>query len=88
MRSYDVKYDLGQEVYVISQRQIIRTIIDKIKIEHSTPWVNGNRNMEVMSGIEISYLVATEKRSNCTSYDWFKSEEVALKPEELIKDIK
>lgn len=89
MKNYDVKYDIGQEVYTISERKIIKTVIDKIEVIECLPYKEINRRGEVedMSGINIRYLVMDEEKGNARYYRWYNQDDVSLDPSEFIKNI-
>jgi len=90
MKTYDVKYDIGQEVYVISDRKIIKTIIDKIEITESRSYSQIDKHgvVEEMSGIDIRYFVMVREEGNAKYYDKIKQNDVALTPDEFIRNIK
>ncbi len=94
MRKYNVKYEVGQEVYVLRSKKITKTVVDKIRVTEQQPWRKGNTDgtQTEMDGIQIDYLIETEKLplgGNRTqiSYDWFNQEDVFTSKDELITQI-
>jgi hypothetical protein len=95
MRKYNVKYEVGQEVYVLRSKKITKTVVDKIRVTEQQPWTRGNSDgtHTEMDGIEIDYLVETERlpfgaNGTHSSYDWYNQEDVFTNKEELIAKIK
>lgn len=94
MKEYDVRYDLDQEVYILTNKFIYKGRVEKIRITQSRPWKNGDDNLKQMSGIVIEYLVVIEEvtRPGCKgtsiSYDWYNQDDVFSDKEELIRKIK
>lgn len=92
MKTYNVKFDIGQDVYILLSKKIIKSRINKIKIEHSSPYVDGE-TMEQKDGIEIYYLISvgceqsTISGSKIISYDWYNQDDVFLDKDELIRKI-
>jgi len=96
MKTYNVKYDINQEVYILTDKKIYQSKVDKIKIIESRPWIDGNQGMKPMDGIEIEYLVVTSDveygdnnpRSHAMGFNWYKQDDIFLTKEELIQNIK
>ena len=96
MKEYNVKYEVGQEVYVLRNKKITKNRIDKIRVTEQKPYIRGNRNgtFTEMSGIEIDYLIETKRdfihphtKSTQSSYDWYSQEDVFTDKDELIAQI-
>jgi hypothetical protein len=96
MKEYNVKYEVGQEVYILTCKAIFKSRVDKIRITESAPWVKlVGRNSDTieMDGIEIDYLVEISNKpygnngSTMTSYDWYKQSDVHLTKDEVIEKI-
>jgi hypothetical protein len=96
MKEYNVKYEVGQEVYILTCKTIFKSRIDKIRITEQAPYiklVGMNNYATEMDGIEIEYLVVTSDEpygnngSTRTSYDWYKQGDVHLTKEEVLKEI-
>lgn len=87
MKSYNVKYERGTEVYVLQNKTISKSIIYQIRIYEKAPYVDGNNNMKEMDGITIEYLIGIDNGASYTSYDWYKQEDVFLSKDELINQI-
>lgn len=91
MKSYNVKYDIGQEVYILSSKKIIKSKIETIRIVHGSPYFNG-KTMERMNGIEIDYLVIVNEQlhplgGNSFGCQWYNQDDVFLDIDELIRKI-
>jgi len=87
MKTYNVKYERGTEVYILQNKKIIKSNIIEIKVTEKAPWINGNDNMKEMDGITIEYLVQVENGANYSSYDWYKQEDVFLTKDDVIRQI-
>jgi len=94
MKQYNVKYERGQEVYILLSKKLISSKIEKIRITEAAPYIDANRvPWEEKDGITIEYLVVVEDRefgengSHHISYDWFNQDDVFLSKEELIQKI-
>jgi len=99
MKTFESKYDIEQEVYVLTNKKIYKTSIENIKITHVKPhkllkFVNKEAVLTDTDGITIEYLVEIyrEQQPGCKgvsiNYDWYKEEDVFLDKEELIRKIK
>jgi len=96
MKTYDIKYDIDQEVYIITDMKIYKSRIEKIKVIQSKPWINGNDNFKQMDGIEVEYLVLTldeeygdnNPRSHKMRFNWYIQDNIFATKEELIQSIK
>jgi len=94
MKKYNVKYEVGQEVYVLESKKIIKSPIDKIRISEQGPYVKGNHDgtFTEKDGVEIEYLVEASRnacgKGHSYTYDWFNQEDVFSNKEELIAQIK
>jgi hypothetical protein len=93
MSEYNVKYRVGQEVYILSSRAFIKSRIEKIRITEQSPYIKGE-TMEEMDGIEIDYLVVAKEvidpifNSRSCSFEWYSQDDVYLNKEELIAKLK
>ena len=90
MKTYDVKYDIDQEVKFVQDKQIITTKIDTIRINQTRPFTELTSNMrefKEQSGIKIDYLVMTSNKNGCRLYEWVSQEDISLDEEELIRKI-
>ena len=95
-KEYNVKYKVGEEVYVLRGKKITKNRVDKIRVTEQQPYTKGNSDGSfiVMTGIEIDYLIETKrdyihphtKRSQ-SSYDWYSQEDVFTNKDELIAQI-
>lgn len=96
MKSYDVKYELDQEVYVFLNKKVISTKIEKIQIVQgkSYTYLSSDNSKQVeLSGIEISYLVPVEME--VPPYNgmqtgvsmWYNQEDICTTKEEVISKI-
>lgn len=100
MKTYNVKYDVGQEVYIISKKSIFKSRIDKIRVVQQSPYglINGSKQQEedAKTGICVEYLVVTEiiqmsldnPQSQRIGYDWYNQSDVFSNRDELISQIK
>jgi len=94
-KEYNVKYEVGEEVYVLRNKKITKNRIDKIRVTEQQPYTRGNGNgtLTEMTGIEIDYLIESERMTfgtNCgtqSSYDWYSQEDVFTDKAELIAQI-
>jgi hypothetical protein len=87
MKNHNVKYEIGQEVYILLSKTIFKSKIEKIRIVHSRPYIDGDNNMKEMDGIVIDYLVIVNQQQNSTSYDWYNQDDVFLDKDELFRKI-
>lgn len=83
MKNYDVKYEIGQEVYILLPKKIFRSKIEKIRVVNSRPYIDGNNNSKKMDGIVIDYLVIINEDEYMTSYDWYGQDDIFLDKDEL-----
>jgi hypothetical protein len=96
MKTYNIKYEINQEVYILTDNKIYQSKIQKIRVTESIPWINGNDHFKHMDGIEIKYLVVTsdeeyvdgDPRSHRMGFNWYKQDDVFATKEELIQNIK
>jgi|TARA_R110001592_G_C13038353_1_gene739037 hypothetical protein len=96
MKEYNVKYKVGQEVYVLRSKKITQNRINKIRVTEQQPYIKGNLDGTYieMDGIEIDYLIETKRdfihphtKSTQSSYDWYSQEDVFTNKDELITQI-
>lgn len=94
MRKYNVKYKVGQDVYVLRDKKISKNRVDKIRVTEQQPYTKGNSDgtYTEMDGIEIDYLIETEYIVNGVkgtqrAYDWYNEEDVFTNKAELIAQI-
>jgi hypothetical protein len=87
MKNYNVKYEIGQEVYILLSKKIFKSKIEKIRVVHSRPYIDGNNNMKEMDGIVIDYLVPQNEREYSTEYEWYNQDDVFLDKDELLRKI-
>jgi len=94
MKEYNVKYEVGEEVYVLRNKKITKNRIDKIRVTEQQPYTigNGDGTLTEMTGIEIDYLIETIRIVNGASgthrtYDWYNQEDVFTNKGELIAQI-
>ena len=95
-KQYNVKYEVGQDVYVLRDKKISKNRIDKIRVTEQQPYTKGNSDgtYTEMSGIEIDYLIETKRdfihphtKRTQSSYDWYNQEDVFTNKDELIAQI-
>ena len=96
MKEYNVKYKVGQEVYVLRSKKITQNRINKIRVTEQQPYKKGNSDGTItpMNGIEVDYLIETKRdfihphtKSTQSSYDWYSQEDVFTNKDELITQI-
>ncbi len=94
MKEYNVKYEVGEEVYVLRNKKITKNRVDKIRVTEQQPYtkINYNGTFTEMSGIEIDYLIETEYIANDVkgtqrTYDWYNQSDVFTNKAELIAQI-
>jgi hypothetical protein len=96
MKEYNVKYEVGEEVYVLRNKKITKNRVDKIRVTEQQPYTKGNSDGTItpMNGIEVDYLIETERirmhpgsQSTQSSYDWYNEEDVFTNKAELIAQI-
>ncbi len=95
-KEYNVKYKVGQDVYVLSDKKISKNRVDKIRVTEQQPYrkINSDGTFTDMTGIEIDYLIETERdfihphtKSTQSSYNWYSQEDVFTNKAELIAQI-
>lgn len=91
MKTYNVKYEVGQDVYILLSKKIFKSKIEKIRIIHSSPYVKGE-TMEEMDGIEIDYLLIVDEKIFSSGgysylYDWYKQDDIFLNKDDLLRNI-
>jgi hypothetical protein len=91
MKTYNVKYEVGQDVYILLSKKIFKSKIEKIRIIHSSPYIKGE-TMEEMDGIEIDYLVIVDEKiypsgGHSYNYDWYEQDDIFLNKDELFRKI-
>ena len=97
-KQYNVKYEVGQDVYVLRNKKITKNRVDKIRVTEQQPYTRGNGDgtLTEMTGIEIDYLIETKiysssislhTKSAQSSYDWYSQEDVFTNKAELIAQI-
>jgi hypothetical protein len=97
MKEYNVKYKVGQEVYVLRSKKITQNRINKIRVTEQQPYTKGNSDgtITAMNGIEVDYLIETERirmhlgslNIALASYDWYSQEDVFTNKDESITQI-
>ena len=96
MKEYNVKYEVGEEVYVLRNKKITKNRVDKIRVTEQQPYTKGNSDGTItpMNGIEVDYLIETERirmrpgsQSTQSSYDWYSQEDVFTNKDGLIAQI-
>tara|TARA_B100001094_G_C18047341_1_gene728159 strand:+ start:380 stop:676 length:297 start_codon:yes stop_codon:yes gene_type:complete len=84
-KQYNVKYEVGQDVYVLRDKKISKNRVDKIRVTEQQPYTKSNPDgtFTNMSGIEIDYLIVTKRdfihphtKRTQSSYDWYNEEDV------------
>lgn len=102
MKTYNVKHCINQEVYILNNKSILKTKIEKIRITEQEPYNHPNGSPEQIedgkTGISIEYLVFIESKPvdiniNINSavkivFDWYKQRDVFAERDELISKIK
>ena len=93
IKTYTVKFDVGQEIYLITDKKIIKTKIERIKIEDRSPFkeiasmTKDSIDIKERTGLTINYLVTTHYEENASYHDWFLEDDIALTQDELIQKI-
>jgi hypothetical protein len=87
MKTYNVKYERGTEVYILQNKKIIKSSIEKIRIYEKAPYIDADNNMKEMDGVTIEYLVEIDNGASYRSYDWYKQEDVFLSKDEVLRQI-
>jgi hypothetical protein len=88
MKSYDVKFEIGQDVFTLMNKKILKSKIDKIRITEQRPckimkdnkWVNDKT-------VKIEYLLLVEQNDRNLSYDYFDQDDVAASKEEILSKL-
>ena len=96
MKTYDVRYEVGDEVYILLSKKIFKSYIDGIKVTETKPYkCMKGRNNEILefNGITISYLVMTHETkfdNGCSEkgFDYYDQADLFGSKEELIANIK
>lgn len=96
MRTYSAKYDVGQDVYILNDKSIYKTTINKIRITVQSPQglVHGTigQQDDAQTGICIEYLVEVNRKQYENSYridfDWYNQRDIFETRDELIERIK
>lgn len=89
----DLKYDLDQEIYVILNKKILKSKIEKIRIIKYKPYqeVLGSGKLIDHNGIKIEYLVINYDTMigsiRTSNYEWFDENDVYGTKDELIRAI-
>jgi len=91
-KEYNVKYKVGQEVYVLRDKKITQARIDKIRVTEQQPYTRSNEDGVIDLGIEIDYLIESERisigtNSTRSSYNWYSQKDVFTNKDELIAQI-
>ena len=95
-KEYNVKYEVGEEVYVLRSKKITKNRVYKIRVTEQQPYIKSNldETLTNMTGIEIDYLIETERefihphtKTTQSSYDWYSQEDVFTNKDELIAQI-
>ena len=95
-KQYNVKYEVGQDVYVLRDKKISKNRIVKIRVTEQQPYTKSNPDgtFTNMSGIEIDYLIETKRdyihphtKMTQSSYNWYNEEDVFTNKDELIAQI-
>ena len=90
MKTYEVKYDIGQEVYIISDKKLFKSRINKIRVLEQQPYKKYDSSKQThvdMDGIEIHYLVLTKEVNCYTEYDWYCQDDVFETKQEVFRKI-
>ncbi len=94
MKKYNVKYEVGEEVYVLKNKTITQAKINKIRVTEQQPYTRGNSDgtLTEKSGIEIDYLIQDSiisfgANSSQRTYNWYNEEDVFTNKDELIAQI-
>ncbi len=80
------KINIGDEVFILMNKTIFKSKIEKIRTIERAPYFSMNDN-EMKTGIEVDYLVVVKQTETTTSYDWYPSSDVFKSKEDLIKKI-
>ena len=94
MNKYNIKYEVGQEVYVLRSKKITKNRVDKIRVTEQQPYTRGNPDgtLTEKDGIEIDYLIETIRtvigvKGTQSTYNWYNQEDVFTNKGELIAQI-
>jgi len=97
MKKYKVKYDINQDVYILSDKKIFKSKIEKIRVIEKAPinLRNGTKEEkeDSKSGICIEYLVIINKELiskayYSVDYDWYHQRDIFPTKEKLVNAIK
>ena len=101
MKSYDVKYEIGQKVFVLLSKKAMETQIQKIRINEQQKGsavneTDENKKKDGITGITIEYLVQVDyqasqiimQSSGMYYFDWVNQNDIFQTKEELISEIK
>jgi hypothetical protein len=101
MKNYNVKYEIGQMVYVLMSKKSIQTQVQKIRIIEQQKGcaineTDENKKKDAVDGITIEYLVQVDYRANnlimsqagMAYFDWMNQNDIFSTKEELISQIK
>jgi hypothetical protein len=91
MKSYNIKFDINQEVYILTNKAICKSKIEKIRIIECEPYKKYDEVKKCvvdMSGIEIDYLVITKEFNNFHDSEWYPQDEIFETKEDLFNAIK
>ncbi len=93
-KEYNVKYEVGQDVYVLRDKKISKNRVDKIRVTEQQPYTRGNGDgtLTEMTGITIDYLIEERRisfgvNSTHSVYNWYSQEDVFTDKDELIAQI-
>lgn len=88
MKTYDVKYEIGQEVYFILDKGIKKAKVEKIKVMEFRPYDLMNcteiQKQIAKRGYSIQYLVEINNTESYVNLDWIHQEEINDSKEALI----
>jgi len=93
MKKYDVKYVIGDPVYVLLDKKIFSSKIESIEVRETKPYIELVKNEYVnKDGISVKYLVLVkevkyETGGSHQSFDWYDQDQVFNSKEELIHSI-
>jgi len=94
MKQYNVKYNIQQKVFILTNKSVYETVIDQIRVTERAPFVKLiGTELVNNDGILIEYLVEISSEpysrlgSTMSSYDWYPQEDVYTDKEELIRNI-
>ena len=91
MKSYDIKFELGQEVYILTNKAIHKSRIEKIRVVEGKPYKkydNSSESLVDVSGIEIDYMVVTKEINQYIEFEWYPQDEVFETKQDVFNAIK